>query len=37
MVYEIGGSEYVAVASGGSFQIGTPYGDALYVFKLPSP
>jgi len=36
MVYEIGGQEYVAVASGGSFQINTPYGDALYVFHVPS-
>jgi PQQ-dependent dehydrogenase (methanol/ethanol family) len=36
MVYEIGGQEYVAVASGGSFQINTPYGDALYVFHVPT-
>jgi PQQ-dependent dehydrogenase (methanol/ethanol family) len=35
MVYELDGQEYVAVASGGSFQIGTQYGDSLYVFKLP--
>jgi glucose dehydrogenase len=35
MVYAIDGQEYVAIASGGSYQIGTPYGDALYVFKLP--
>jgi len=35
MVYAIDGKEYVAVASGGSYQIGTPYGDALYVFALP--
>lgn len=35
MVYEMDGAEYVAVASGGSFQIGTPYGDSLYVFRLP--
>lgn len=34
MVYEVDGTEYVAVASGGSFQIGTQYGDSLYVFKL---
>ncbi|MBC5805557.1 MAG: quinonprotein alcohol dehydrogenase [Candidatus Eremiobacter antarcticus] len=34
MVYEIGGQEYVAVASGGSFQINSPYGDALYVFHV---
>jgi PQQ-dependent dehydrogenase (methanol/ethanol family) len=35
MVYELDGQEYVAVASGGSFQIGTQYGDSLYVFKIP--
>jgi PQQ-dependent dehydrogenase (methanol/ethanol family) len=34
MVYQLDGVEYVAVASGGSFQIGTPYGDSLYVFRL---
>jgi len=35
MVYQIDGEEYVAVASGGSFQIQSQYGDSLYVFKLP--
>jgi alcohol dehydrogenase (cytochrome c) len=35
MVFELDGQEYVAVASGGSFQIGTQYGDSLYVFKIP--
>ncbi|MGH7707669.1 MAG: pyrroloquinoline quinone-dependent dehydrogenase [Vulcanimicrobiaceae bacterium] len=35
MVYQIDGEEYVAVASGGSFQIGTAYGDSLYIFHLP--
>ncbi|HVA38385.1 MAG TPA: PQQ-dependent dehydrogenase, methanol/ethanol family [Candidatus Dormibacteraeota bacterium] len=35
MVYSVDGREYVAIASGGSFQIGTQYGDALYVFALP--
>jgi len=35
MVYELDGQEYVAVASGGSFQIGTQYGDSLHVFKIP--
>ena len=34
MAYEQDGVEYVAVASGGSFQLNYPYGDALYVFKL---
>ncbi len=37
MVYQLDGQEYVAVASGGSFQISTPYGDSLYVFKLAHP
>ena len=35
MAYMIDGEEYVAVASGGSFQIGTQYGNTLYVFHLP--
>ena len=35
MVYAVGGVEYVAIAAGGSYQIGTQYGDALYVFRLP--
>ncbi len=35
MAYQIDGEEYVAVASGGSFQIGTPYGNTLYVFHVP--
>ena len=35
MVYQIDGEEYVAVASGGSFQVQSQYGDSLYVFKLP--
>jgi PQQ-dependent dehydrogenase (methanol/ethanol family) len=34
IAYDIGGTEYVAVASGGSFQLNYPYGDAVYVFKL---
>jgi alcohol dehydrogenase (cytochrome c) len=34
MAYEMDGDEYIAVASGGSFQLNYPYGDALYVFKL---
>jgi alcohol dehydrogenase (cytochrome c) len=35
MAYEVDGEEYVAVAAGGSFMIDTPYGDSVYVFKLP--
>jgi PQQ-dependent dehydrogenase (methanol/ethanol family) len=34
IAYDLGGTEYIAVASGGSFQLNYPYGDAVYVFKL---
>jgi len=34
MAYSIDGEEYIAVASGGSFQLGYPYGDSLYVFHV---
>ncbi|MGZ3506326.1 MAG: outer membrane protein assembly factor BamB family protein [Vulcanimicrobiaceae bacterium] len=34
MAYEMDGEEYIAVASGGSFQLSYPYGDSLYVFKV---
>jgi PQQ-dependent dehydrogenase (methanol/ethanol family) len=34
MAYSIDGEEYVAVASGGSTQLGYPYGDSLYVFHV---
>ncbi len=37
MAYEQDGEEYIAVAAGGSFMIDTPYGDSVYVFKLPKP
>jgi PQQ-dependent dehydrogenase (methanol/ethanol family) len=34
MAYSVDGEEYIAVASGGSFQLGYPYGDSLYVFHV---
>lgn len=34
MAYSIDGEEYIAVASGGSFQLNYPYGDSLYVFHV---
>lgn len=36
IVYSLNGEEYVAVASGGNQQLGTPRGDALFAFRLPS-
>jgi glucose dehydrogenase len=34
IAFQIGGQEYVAVASGGNQQLGTPSGDAIFVFRL---
>jgi glucose dehydrogenase len=34
ITYEVGGVQYVAVAAGGNFQLGFPYGDTLAIFKL---
>jgi alcohol dehydrogenase (cytochrome c) len=34
ITYEAGGTQYVAVAAGGNFQLGFPYGDTLAIFKL---
>ncbi len=34
ITYEIDGTQYIAVASGGNFQLGFPKGDALWVFSL---
>jgi len=34
MTYEIDGTQYVAVASGGNFQLNFPRGDTLWVFAL---
>lgn len=32
--YEVNGQQYIAVAAGGNFQLGYPYGDALAIFRL---
>jgi hypothetical protein len=34
MSYEIDGEQYIAVASGGSFQLNYPYGNSVYVFHV---
>jgi alcohol dehydrogenase (cytochrome c) len=34
VVFQVDNREYVAVASGGNQQFGTPLGDALFVFRL---
>jgi alcohol dehydrogenase (cytochrome c) len=34
VVFEVNNKEYVAVASGGNQQLGTPKGDALFVFHI---
>jgi quinohemoprotein ethanol dehydrogenase len=34
VTYEINGAQYVAIASGGNFQLGFPRGDTLWVFAL---
>jgi alcohol dehydrogenase (cytochrome c) len=37
VTYMLGGTQYVAVACGGNFQLGYPLGDAVLVFSLPRP
>jgi alcohol dehydrogenase (cytochrome c) len=34
--YAVNGVQYIAVAAGGNFQLGYPYGDAIAIFKLGS-
>jgi len=34
MTYDVGGDQYVAIASGGNFQLDYPRGDTLWVFSL---
>jgi len=34
VVFALNGDEYVAVASGGNEQLGTPTGDSLFAFRL---
>lgn len=30
----VNGEQYIAVAAGGNFQLGFPYGDVVAIFKL---
>lgn len=34
IAYSVNGQEYIAVAAGGNFQLGYPYGDSVAIFKL---
>lgn len=34
ITYSVDGVQYVAVAAGGNFQMGFPYGDVIAIFKL---
>jgi alcohol dehydrogenase (cytochrome c) len=34
ITYQVGGTQYIAVAAGGNFQLSYPYGDTLAIFKL---
>ena len=34
ITYEVNGTQYIAVAAGGNFQMTFPYGDSLAIFKL---
>ncbi|MGH8110918.1 MAG: pyrroloquinoline quinone-dependent dehydrogenase [Rhodanobacteraceae bacterium] len=34
ITYEVDGTQYIAVAAGGNFQLSYPYGDVLAIFKL---
>lgn len=34
VTYAVNGTQYIAVAAGGNFQMGFPYGDAIAIFKL---
>ena len=35
--YSVNGRQFVAVAAGGNYQLGTPRNDDLLVFALPEP
>jgi PQQ-dependent dehydrogenase (methanol/ethanol family) len=35
MSFEVDGEQFIAVASGGNFQLSFPYGNSVYVFGLP--
>jgi glucose dehydrogenase len=34
ITYMVDGVQYIAVAAGGNFQMGFPYGDTIAIFKL---
>lgn len=34
VTYTVNGEQYIAVAAGGNFQLGFPYGDVVAIFKL---
>lgn len=34
IAYAVSGQEYIAVAAGGNFQLGYPYGDSVVIFKV---
>jgi alcohol dehydrogenase (cytochrome c) len=34
VTYTVKGEQYIAVAAGGNFQLGFPYGDAVAIFKV---
>jgi glucose dehydrogenase len=36
ITYTVNGTQYIAVAAGGNFQLDYPLGDAIAIFKLPS-
>jgi len=36
VTYQVNGTQYLAVAAGGNFQLTFPYGDTVAIFKLPS-
>jgi alcohol dehydrogenase (cytochrome c) len=37
ITYAVKGVQYVAVAAGGNFQMGFPYGDTIAIFRLTDP
>jgi glucose dehydrogenase len=37
VTYQVGGQQYIAVAAGGNFQLDYALGDAIAIFKLPTP
>jgi alcohol dehydrogenase (cytochrome c) len=37
ITYEVNGTQYVAVAAGGNYQLGFPRGDSIAIFALSNP